>query len=71
DDPTVASSRLFMAMYQVGNPYNSLNTNQEWAIAHAEKATDEGVANADAFFNTEWKAYKEKASAINFSPFKD
>ena len=71
DDPTVASSRLFMAMYQVGNPYNSLNTNQEWAIDHAEKATDEGVANTDAFFNTEWKAYKEKASTINFSPFKE
>lgn len=71
DDPTVASSRLSMAMYEIGGTYGQPNTNQDAAIAQAEKATGEGVANTNAFFENEWKAYKEKAGAINFSPFKD
>lgn len=71
DDPTVASSRLFMSMYHVGAPYGQSNTNQDMSIAQAEKVTTQEVEKVNAFFDTDWKAYKEKAAGVNYSPFKD
>lgn len=65
------SSKLNTARGLVSGSREVPNSNQKAAFEEAKRVLADGLAKVDAFFNTEWAAYKTAVENADISPFKE
>ncbi|MEZ4917571.1 MAG: hypothetical protein R2792_00575 [Saprospiraceae bacterium] len=70
-NPNTLNSKMWQAISYINNSEGAPNGTAQVAIGAAEEAVDTLVKRIDALFETDWKAYREKAEAIQYSLFKD
>ena len=70
-DPNV----LLYKIYSSSSYFSTINTapngTQEIVLAGFKADTEELLEKVNAFFDTEWKTFREKVEALELSPFKD
>ncbi|MFD1162820.1 WD40/YVTN/BNR-like repeat-containing protein [Hwangdonia seohaensis] len=64
------NQRIRLANGYVRSRQNGLTSTENTLIEHAKNALKEGLDKTNAFFNDDWKTYKESMEIINLSPFK-
>ncbi|AUP80758.1 WD40/YVTN/BNR-like repeat-containing protein [Flavivirga eckloniae] len=71
-DPGVnINQRINVVDNYVSSRQNGLTTTETTLLKHAEKALRNGIEKTNAFFNDDWKTYKNLVENIKLSPFKE
>tara|TARA_B100000787_G_scaffold170309_1_gene166160 strand:- start:40251 stop:43403 length:3153 start_codon:yes stop_codon:yes gene_type:complete len=71
-NPEVTVSRRYSsARRYVGSRFGHLTTTEKQLISQYKKALEEAISQTNAFFETDWKAYKTTLETIRISPFKE
>ncbi|XLS27973.1 WD40/YVTN/BNR-like repeat-containing protein [Flavobacteriaceae bacterium M23B6Z8] len=69
-EPNV-NQRIQTANFYVGSRKTGITSTEEQLIKHAENSLKEAIEQTNAFFATDWKAYRESMEKIALSPFKE
>ncbi|WP_341214921.1 hypothetical protein [uncultured Wocania sp.] len=64
------SQRIHLANSYVSSRQTGLTSTEKTLIEHAKNALKDGLEKTNAFFNQDWKAYKESMESLKLSPFK-
>ena len=71
-NPEVTVSRRYStARRYVGSRFGDLTTTEKQLISQYKKALETAISQTNAFFETDWKAYKTTLETIRISPFKE
>ena len=71
-NPEVTVSRRYSsARRYVGSRFGHLTTTEKQLISQYKKALETAISQTNAFFETDWKAYKTTVETIRISPFKE
>lgn len=71
DDSHYLISQIFESLNYL-QPYDMpLNATQTYSLEQLNTRLEAYIARVNAFFDKDWKAYREKAAAVPMSPFKD
>jgi photosystem II stability/assembly factor-like uncharacterized protein len=65
------NSSLYTAMEYINSGLGAPNPTAQIAVEQAKKRAEKLIEQVNLLFDTQWKAYREKAETIKFSLFKD
>ena len=63
--------RIQQANRYAATRQTGITATEEKLLAHAQQDLKSALSTTNAFFNTDWKAYKESIMALEVSPFKE
>jgi photosystem II stability/assembly factor-like uncharacterized protein len=70
-NPAVLNAQFFQALEYIGGGRGAPNAVAQTAIATAKREAEALLEKVNALFDTQWKGYRAKVEAVQYSLFKD
>ena len=65
------SARIELAAFYISSSLEAPGPTEQRLVEQVEAKLDEALTDINSFYNSQWKAYREKIETAEWSPFKD